>query len=220
MNNIDDLFIDLEEYRTPQEMKLYFEQRVQTINSNEEFRKIARLKTGKVKKFIEEFYPLYLFSQSRFVEEHAKCKVILGNQGYDASIIQEDGTEKFIEMTSYIDGKWEYQDAKRLNSRGYGDVRFGDYKSLNDRASDYLKDVLKNINKKSLKDYSGVSLLFVVETFDYFEVYDNSSQPFVNELIKEIQGFEFKADQIYLMVLNNQNVSQIDQNINLVDDIG
>ncbi|WP_238378781.1 hypothetical protein [Halalkalibacillus sediminis] len=213
MNNLDDLFTDLEEYRTPQEMKLYFEKKKQIINNNEKYISIARLKTGKVKKFIEEFYPLYLFSQSRFVDNYAKCKIILGNQGYDASIVQKDDTESFIELTSYIDGKWEYQDAKRLNSRGYGDIRFGDYKNLNARGNDYLKDVLKNIKKKSLKDYSGISLLFAVDTFDYFEVYDHSSKPFIKELIKEIKSFKFKADKMYLMVINNQNASQIDQNI-------
>ena len=78
---------------------------------------------------------------------------------------------------------------------------------------------LKNIKKKSLKDYSGVSLLLAVDTFDYFEVYDNSSKPFVKELLKEIKSFYFKADKIYLLVINNQNVSQIDQNIYLVNDI-
>lgn len=219
MSNIDskdDLFTDLEEYRTAQEMRLYFEEKMKIINENEEFRKIARLKKGKVKKFMEEFYPLCLFSQSRFIGENAKCKIVLGNQGYDVSII-EDGTEKNLEITSYIDGKWEFDDAIRLNERGYGDIRFNDYKSLNDRALEYLEKVLKNIRKKSMKDYSGVSLLFVVDTFDYFEVYNNDSQPFIDKLINEIKIIEFKAEEVFLIFLKENTLNQIDQNIYLIE---
>ncbi|MCQ6265593.1 hypothetical protein M1K46_07940 [Fictibacillus sp. WQ 8-8] len=216
MKNINHLFNDLEEYRTPLEMKRYFEEKKQNINKNNEYVKLARLKKGLIKEFLEEFYPLYLFSQSKYCDVNSKCKIILGNQGYDGSIIHQDGTEKMIEITSYMDGKWEFEDAKRLNLRGYGDIRFNDNNSLDDRTPVYFSKIVENIKKKSQKNYSGVCILFVVNTFDYFEIYDNSSQEFVNKLIKEIAKIEFIADEIYLLVLNEQGVSQIDENLYLI----
>ncbi|MDR7076126.1 hypothetical protein J2Y03_001129 [Neobacillus niacini] len=87
MKNINHIFNDLEEYRTPLEMKKYFEEKKQIINDNNEYVKLARIKKGRIKEFLEEFYPLYLFSQSKFCDDDSKCKIILGNQGYDGSII-------------------------------------------------------------------------------------------------------------------------------------
>ncbi|MEH7504930.1 hypothetical protein V7152_23460 [Neobacillus drentensis] len=216
MKNINHLFTDLEEYRTPFKMKKYFEEKKQIINRNNDYKKLARLKKGRIKEFLEEFYPLYLFSQSKYCNEYSKCKIILGNQGYDGSIIQQDGRERRIEITSYTDGKWEFEDAKRVNSRGFGDVRFKDYNSLDDRTPDYFNKIVENIKKKSQKNYSGVSILFIVNTFDYFEVYDNDSQPFIDKLIKEILNIEFMADEIYLLALNEQGVSEINQNVYLI----
>ncbi|MET3684421.1 hypothetical protein ABID56_002558 [Alkalibacillus flavidus] len=212
VKHLDELFTDLEQYRTAQEMRLYFEEKMKEINDSEELRKIVRLKQGKVKEFVEEFYPLTLFSQSKYFGLNSRGKVVLGNQGYDASIIQQDGTEKKLEITSYIDGEWEHKDAIRLNERGYGDMRFNDVKSLKERALDNLEKVLANIRNKSLKDYRGVSLLFVINTYDFFEAYNNDSQQFIDKLISEIKNFDFKAERVYLIRLKENTLSQVDSN--------
>ncbi|WP_232718619.1 hypothetical protein [Bacillus sp. FJAT-45037] len=213
MKCINHLFVDLEEYRTPSEMKSYFIEKKKLINENEEFIKLARLKKGRVKEFLEEFYPLYLFSQSQYCEKDFKCKIILGNQGYDGSIIKDGEEVRKIEITSYFDGKWEFEDAKRLNSRGYGEVRFGDHKSIDERVPSYFEKVIENIKKKSQKNYNDVSILFVVSTVDYFGVYDKNEQQFVDELKHEIFNIEFMAYEIFLLVLNGQSVDDIDQNL-------
>ncbi len=46
-------------------------------------------------------------------------KLIIGSQGYDGLILQPDGTEKRIEITSYKDGKLEFEDAQRVNSGNF-----------------------------------------------------------------------------------------------------
>ena len=70
-----------------------------------------------------------------------------------------------------------------------------------------------NVERKSQKSYRGVSIVFIVNTFDYFEVYNNDSQNFINKLINEIEKIHFEADKIYLMALNDRNISCIDNNI-------
>lgn len=215
MENLDFILNDLEEFRTPIEMKDYFESKKEIINSNKEYRSLARLKKGLIKKFLEEFYPLYCFSQSKYCKSDSQMKIIPGNQGYDAIIKHTDGKECKFEFTSYIDGKWEYEDALIINNRGYGDIRFNDYKDLNSRSLDYLDKVLKNVMKKSEKDYTGVNIIFIVNTFDYFEVYNNDSKPFIDTLISKILEIPMKAEKVYLMVFNS-DIRYIDDNVYLI----
>jgi hypothetical protein len=213
LKNADEFFYDLEELRTPNEMKLYFEKKNQIINEDDEYIKLARLKKGLFKEFLEEFYPLYCFSQSKFCDKKAKVKIVLGNQGYDALLIQRDDSKIKIEITGYTDGKWENNDAKKLNDRGYGDVRFNDTKNLMARSENYLKKVIENVKNKSEINYTGISILICVDTFDYFEVYGNNSASFVDILKQEIFKIETSADHVFLLVLNNKDITQIDNNI-------
>jgi hypothetical protein len=215
VKHVDTFLNDLEEFRTPREMEAYFKSKKDIINKDSEYKELARLKKGLFKKFLEEFYPLYCFSQSKYCENDTQMKIVLGNQGYDAIIRYSDGKESKFEFTCYHDGKWEYEDAIRLNSQGYGDIRFVDQMDLNSRSLDYLDKILRNIGKKSEKDYTGVNIIIVVKTFDYFEVYDNDSQEFVDLLISEVARISMKADKIYLMVLNS-DISYIDDHIHQI----
>ncbi|MBN3553297.1 hypothetical protein JYA63_03400 [Fictibacillus nanhaiensis] len=213
MKSADEFLSDIEGFRTPEEMEVYFEEKKREIHLDDDYYQLSLLKKGLFKELLEEFYPMYCFSRSRFFENNSKVKIVIGNQGYDGLILKQDGTQQKFELTTYVNGKWEFEDAKRLIKNGLGDTRFGDGKSLKYRSKEYLKQVTESFKKKSLKNYSGVNLLFIVNTFWYFEVYDNSSKSFIDELINEIKLLTFKAEGIYLMVLNNQDVSQIDNNI-------
>ncbi|PCL95023.1 hypothetical protein [Paenibacillus lautus] len=212
------LFNDLEEYRNAKEMKAYFDYIYESTRSDQELMKQARLKKGKYKQFFEEFYPLYLYSQSLYCNENSRMRIVLGNQQYDAIVIQPDGIEERFEFTSYIDGEWEFQDAKKLNERGYGDIRFNYRSSLDERDQEYINKIRKNAVKKSTKDYSEVNLMFVVNTLDYFEIYGRESNEFVRILKDEILNIKFKTRRIFLLVLNTQGVENIDQNLYLLQE--
>ncbi|GGA18058.1 hypothetical protein GCM10008018_72620 [Paenibacillus marchantiophytorum] len=84
--NSKEFFKDLDEFRTPQQMRTYFENKKTEITSNKVLNDLARLKTGRYKEFLEEFYPLYLFSQSKYVPENALVRILLGNQSFDAIV--------------------------------------------------------------------------------------------------------------------------------------
>ena len=140
---MDELFKDLDLYRTQEEMKQYFEHTQQMIHQNKEYIKLARLKKG-VSKVFEEFYPLYCFSQSSYCPRNSKLKLIIGSQGYDGLILQPDGTEKRIEITSYKDGKLEFEDAQRVNSGNFALPRIQTEGSV----EEYIEKVLENIQKE------------------------------------------------------------------------
>lgn len=216
MKRADSFFSDIEVFRTPAEMKLYFDSKVNIIKDDVEYNSLSSLKKGLFKEFLEEFYPLYCFSQSRFCDKNSKLKIVIGNQGYDAIIINPDGAEIKLEFTNYIDGKFEFEDAKLLNSRGYGNIRFKDYKDLDSRALEYLSKILQNAKKKSEKSYEGVSIVFAVNSFDYFEIYDNNSQGFVELIKEELRKMIFQADSIYLLIFNDKKINEIDNNIYIV----
>lgn len=215
---LEHLFNDMEEYRNAKEMKAYFDYIYVSTRSEQELMKQARLKKGKYKQFFEEFYPLYLYSQSLYCNENSRMRIVLGNQQYDAIVIHPDGIEERFEFTSYIDGEWEFQDAKRLNKRGYGDIRFNYRTSLDERDQEYINKIRKNAIKKSTKDYSKVSLMFVVNTFDYFEIYGRDSKEFVRILKNEILSIKFKSRRVFLLILNTQGVENIDQNLHLLQE--
>lgn len=214
--NPEHLFIDFEKNRTPKEMKDYFEYICKSSGSDIELMKQARLKKGNYKQFFEEFYPLYLFSQSFYCSDLSRMSIVLGNQQYDAILFQSDGKEEKFEFTSYIDGEWEFHDAKKLNERGIGGIRFNTPYSLERRDQEYIKKIKKNAMKKSTKDYSQVNLMFVVNTFDYFEVYGRDSKEFIKLLKQEILSIKFKARRLFLLILNNQDVTHIDENLYLL----
>jgi hypothetical protein len=215
MKSADDFFGDIEQFRNPAEMKQFFEEKNKAINNDNDYIELARLKKGLFKKFIEEFYLLYCFSQSKYCDPRFKMKIVLGNQGYDAICYDPEHPEITIklEFTGQLDGKADYDAAKLINKRGYSDVRFNDHKDLRTRSLHFLSNTIKNAKEKSKKDYKGVSLLFAVNAYMYFEVYNNSSDEFVQRLIKELKSIRFTADSIYLLIFNGNSITEINNNI-------
>lgn len=214
--NINDIFIDLEVYRNPFEMKKYFESIYEITYQNEKLKELARMKRGLYKQFLEEFYPLYLFSQSSYCDEHSRMKIIVGNQNYDAVFINPDGSEEKFEFTSYIDGEWEFQDAKRLNERGYGDIKVHDSIDLANRDQEYLSKIIGNVVKKSKKDYSHANIIFIVDTYYHFEIYNRDPSEFIKMLKEEIPRVNIKALRIFLLIKNNHKAFDIDKNLYLL----
>ncbi|MEC0249348.1 hypothetical protein P4H65_26565 [Paenibacillus chitinolyticus] len=196
-------------------MKQYFEFVKRNIVQNDLYF-LFNSKYRRFKQFKEEFIPLYYFSQSKYCKTDMKMQIIIGNQPYDALIQEKDGTINKFEFTLYEDGKFENYDAKLLEERGYGSLRFKDNVNFEDRENDYFHQIMKNIIKKSKTDYTDVNIIICANTFYYFEVFNKSSKPFVDRLIKEIRKIKFTAKSVYLMVYNKDPISKITKNIYLV----
>ncbi len=192
---INELFEKIEMPRSPQEMQDYFYQIFDAVQKSKELLDAARLKKGLFKKFLEEFYPLFCYSQSKYCESNCKMNIVLGNQGYDAVLLNSDNTSIFFEITSFIDGKKDYKNAEKINKEGVSYINYisegvhNKYKNL----------ILKNLEKKSLKDYNNVNLILVVDTTLYFEVIDEDSTDFINELIDYIKNMSFSFNEIFLL---------------------
>ncbi len=214
--DLNQLFHDLDKPRTHKEMEEYFHDIKSTTNRSDKLTKLARLKKGRYKEFLEEFYPLYCFSKSKYCTNASRMKIVVGNQGYDAVIIIEDGSEEKYEITGYQDGKWDSINAKSLNESGIGVVNITCVKSLEEKGNDYFLKTMVNVENKAKKDYSDTNIIFVVNTHSYFEVFDNDSNTFINRLRNEIGRLGIRANKIYLLRLGNQGLEEIDKNIFII----
>jgi hypothetical protein len=211
--DLKQLFHDLDKPRTPKEMEEYFHDIYSITNQSNELTKLARLKKGRYKEFLEEFYQLYCFSKSCYCKNALRMNIVIGNQGYDAVILFNDGSEEKYEITGYIDGEWDFINAKSLNESGIGIVNVEWVESIVEKQENYLRKILDNVKNKAEKDYSDINIIFAVDTFSYFEVFDKESSLFINTLIDNIGHMEIRAKKIFLLRLKNQGLKEIDKNI-------
>jgi len=215
--DLEQLLHDLDKPRTPKEMEEYFHEIKSITNRSDELTKLARLKIGRYKEFLEEFYPLYCFSKSKYCIEALKMRIVIGNQGYDAIIIFKDGSEERYEITGYQDGEWDYLNAKQLNETGVGFVNVEWVESLAEKQKKYLLKVMENVKNKAEKDYKDINVIIVVDTFWYFEVFDQDSSAFIDELINMIGNVDLRSEKVYLLRLRNQELEEIDNNLFIVE---
>lgn len=203
MRSADELFDDIEKYRNISEMIEYFEEKKEIINGDSGLKSLANLKTGRFKVFLEEFYPLMLFMQTRHCDKNSVATICIGNQGFDAILKTNDKVRK-LEFTIYHDGAFEHKDGIKLNKDGIGNFRYNDGLSLESRAEKYFQNTLKNVQKKQLKDYKEIELVFVISTFSYYEVYDNSSEYFKKQIIALLKKEKFNATAVYVIFLGGK----------------
>lgn len=215
VKSADSLFFEIEKFRSPAEMEQYFQYVYDSVRTEKEYFNMALLKTGLFKEFLEEFIPLYYYSKSRFCQPQATMSIKLGNQGYDAIVKYEEETEYF-EFTSFLRGQEDYLDHQMMIERGYSDIRFDDNDTLSDRAYNYKLQIIKNLKKKHIKDYSGINLMVIVDTTQYFEVYNDDSAEFVNELKNDLAMMKFNCSKLLVLIYNGRPKEEIDENLHLI----
>jgi hypothetical protein len=214
--DLNKLFHDLEKPRIPKEMEEYFHHICSITEQNKELTELARLKKDRYKKFLEEFYPLYCFSKSKYCKEASRMNIVIGNQGYDAVVIYNDGSKEKYEITGYIDGEWDFLNAKELNESCIGIVTVDGTKSIAEKQKNYFHKIMGNVKKKAEKDYSGMSIIFVVNTYWHFEVFDCDSSNFISDLMNKIRNQGIIAKKVFLLRLRNQGMEEIDKNLFVV----
>lgn len=200
MKNQLNILKDLSKYRSPSEMDNYFKEIIELLKRDRRALEVSRLRKGWFKEFQEEFVPAYVFSLSPYFPADAKVKIIIGNQNYDFVVLRPDGVEEKYEVSSYIDGEQEVEIAKALNEVGVWSSRLRSYENLEDRMATYMERTKSNIKNKSMKDYTGISLIFSVTTFQFSPVLNTRPEFSIESLVNFIQMTPFRAKHIYLIV--------------------
>lgn len=207
MKNQLNILKDLSKYRSPSEMDSYFNEIIELLKRDRLALEVSKLRRGWFKEFQEEFVPAYVFSLSPYFPADAKVKIIIGNQNYDFVVLRPDGVKEKYEVSSYIDGKQEVEIAKALNEVGVWSSRLRSYENLEERMATYMERMATymertkgNIKNKSTKDYTGISLVFSVTTFQFSAVLNTRPEFSIESLVNFIQMTPFRAKHIYLIV--------------------
>jgi len=171
-------------------------------DGNERHRGI--LKKGLHKEFLDEIVPLSCFAVLNYPDDYRICP-ILGNQGYDAVVLNESDIEVGrIEMTSPHDGAEDAKDARLIVERGFGSLDTGDPGDDFERLIPYVLDTCR---KKALKDYSDCTLVVAIQPLKWpFGGVEGRYEDQVSTLVSEIEQIEFKAKEVFLLLLPDRHI--------------
>jgi hypothetical protein len=185
---------EIEKVRTFNELKLYIESSNKKINNNEIELRNARLKKGLYKEYREELIPLYIYMKLKYQNENYKARIIVGNQGYDGEIFNNGFIEN-VEICYPIYGKQQKERAKDINKEHFS------FHQVFTNTNQIISLYLQNAKKKGLRDYSNMTLLFVISTLDCPPDSKNEINQFISKLRNELKIQRFSAKHVYLIVL-------------------
>ena len=159
------------------------------------------LRKGLFKQLVGEIIPVKDYAQSQYAGRDVLIKPVIGNQGYDAEILDSSSQLiERIEVTSPHDGDFESNDTKLAIERGFGKVRV--YRPGED-VTNIARLILDAVKKKSKKDYSDSTLLIVVELtpLPSSALPDRSSsyRTAIESLVRELKCITYRAKKVAML---------------------
>ena len=188
---------DLETPRTPAELRAFVEN-VRTIvrASRTEF-ELGMAKQGCYKVFLDEVEPLCNFAEVVYPPDY-KVQPGLGNQGYDAIVLDAEGNQvDMVEFAKPHDGAAAAASARQVVARGYSDMQICDPADVLGELMPLFETTSK---AKSLKDYSDVTVVFVLAAPPALHGIEASFERQVERLRAIIAANAFKAKRVFLYV--------------------
>lgn len=202
----------LEKKRNLEELKSFVKKTFEYTSSDERLERKARSRQGLFKEFIEEIYPLSLFFELKYYGKNEKCCPIIGNQGYDAVIENQDGSIiEYVELTWPIDGQRSSFRWKQLNTIGHTELEIWGYKD-NTKRMEIVNIILEIAEKKSIRDYDyleGSSLVFIMNTAPYFGMRTLDHQEEIDLLLTKLKQIKFQTNMVYLLLLPRGELIQV-----------
>lgn len=190
---------EIQQPRTPTELREFVASKRALIEANAEALRSGILKEGIYKEFVDEIMPLGRCAFAIYSDE-CRIRPILGNQGYDAEVLDAAGNvvDK-IEVTAPKFGAEDAADARLVVSRGGGKMHVWDDDSQPLAALCPL--IVSVAQKKAEKDYSDCTLLIVAATkFPPHESEKPAISKIADCLVKELQKISFRAKRVLLDV--------------------
>lgn len=181
----------IQKKRTPSELNAFIQSTLEKLKISEE-RKNFRLRKGYWKEFIEELYPLSIFTSSVYDDDSFQVELVLGNQGYDAQIFKDGIVINKVEIGWRIDGRANYKECIELNKKGFGSPVLVDKADKNR----LLNQIVSLGQKKSLIDYSDVDLVIVIDNHSHFICQKNSEREAITHLRERLIKIKFRAKSV------------------------
>jgi hypothetical protein len=170
--------------------------KVERRNDRELFSDL-QLKKGNYKKYREELIPLYQYVKHKYNDKYLTFSLEKENSSFDATIRINNLVVEQIEFTFPRDGKEENDDAELLLQQRFGQIRsWGDEETK--------KEILRIIDiakKKAKKDYSGKTLLILINPFPLWEFDDEDDVELFQKTVALISSFSFTAKEVFFFIL-------------------
>lgn len=197
---------DLETPRTPAELRAFVEHVRTSVRANRSEFELGMTKHGYYKEFLDEVEPLCNFAEVAYPVDY-KVKPVLGNQGFDAIVLDAQGNEvEKIEFAKPHDGAVAAANARQVVARGYSDIQVCDHTEVLNEFIPFFEATSK---AKSLKDYSGVTVVFALAAPPALAGGETVFERQVERLKGIIAANNFKAKRVFLYV-HPGRVLQID----------
>ena len=159
----------IQQRRSPIALREFVDHVRDAVRSDTSELKFGLRMKGLYNGFIKEIVPLSRFAAQAYPETY-RIQPVLGNQGYDAFVFDETGTEvDRVEMTKPHDGEARAADAKLVVNRGYGRFREQD---PGDDFNELVSFVLDTCKKKAQKDYGNCTLVVAIDPQPPFAAFD------------------------------------------------
>lgn len=194
----------MEQRRSPRALHDFVVRLKDSVRANETERDRGILKKGLYKEFLDETVPLSLFALQTYPKDF-QIEPVLGNQGYDALVFDEIGTEvDRIEMAIPHDGTAAAADARLVVNQGFGEVHVGvpgdDFDAL-------IPQVLAVCRKKAEKDYGDCTMVIAIEPLSPFASFEAQYEKQIQALASEMAQMRFKAKRVFLFVLPDRVIA-------------
>jgi hypothetical protein len=201
---------DMEVPRTRSSLAAWYYMKHDEIHSNEDEVKKARLRQGLYKEFVQEIYPLVLYSRWSFPHDDVLYQFKIANQGYDETMSPVDqlGHVHTVEVTWPQDGKEHKVGAELSNCHGF-------HGRIGDKSEHYNQDILQRVpggaRHKSLNDYrspGGSALLIVLDTI-CSPLKESERIAQISSLSRQIESLPFRVDSVYLIATPHAGIHAV-----------
>lgn len=197
---------DLETPRTPAELRAFVEHVRASVRANRTEFELGMAKHGYYKEFLDEVEPLCCFAEVAYPADY-KVQPVLGNQGFDAIILDAQGNEvEKVEFAKPHDGAAAAANAHQVVARGYSDMQICDHTEV---LNEFIPFFTATSKAKSLKDYSGVTVVFALAAPPALAGVEAVFEQQVERLKNIIAANKFKAKRVFFYVPHGR-VQQID----------
>ena len=187
---------EIQEPRTPDELVAFVESVRERAKTDSALRTAGHLRTGYLKEYFDEVVPLSMFAKVAYPSNYRVCPV-LGNQGYDAEIFDEQGRLfERVEIANPVDGQSIAEAGRELAKHGIGGFRAGD---PGDDLEDLIPVIERTALKKSVKDYSDATVVFNVSAFSAFKGFESRHEAQLERIRSALATTGFRAKRVYVI---------------------
>lgn len=202
---------ELQTPRTANELSSYLNKLFAAIKEDQAARQAARARRGLYKPLIEELWPISWYFQRKYADHHFRLKLELGNQGFDAVILDEQSSPvEWVEASWPIDGHKHAQIVRLLNERGYGPSEV--YDDPTEKLREVFRLTVAGAQKKAVRDYrfdGHSTLVLVTDLAPYYHEDDPEHHREIDGLVEQLSRLEYRVADVVLLLAHSGEVIDV-----------